>query len=923
MEWLKKIGYGILGAIMLAPVLVFAVPSSVDRITDHIQPLLLGDFVKAQYFTATSTTNHSTFPFASTTALSATTICFTGDLPCRTTWPSGSSTGDPFTHPAAGQSATTSLMLFNGNASTTQLSAGKGYFGLTATTTIDGTGNIVIPSGSSLTNTGVSNGCATWATGVLTSTGVACGSGSGGLTSYDAFTHPFALSSATTTLMLFNGAASTTLFSAYGPAYFGATATSSFATDGKLTLISPLLTSSGGTGLASFTQGDLPFYTSGTALSVLAKDTNSTRYLSNQGASNAPSWNQVNLANGVTGDLPFANLTQVSANSVLGNNTAATADAASIATSTLYGASATGGFALTWNNGQPQWVATTTLANITGTLNVNKGGTGQTTFTSSQLLYGNLTNALSSVGTTTLTSGTGVTVSAGAGALVGGSNATVSLTAINANSVLGNVTGASAIPTSLATSSLFTFPWTVANGGTGQSTFTSSQILYGNGTNALSSVATSSLATGLGLSTSGSAALVGSSQLTLSIATSSLFTGTLGQVPYFSGTNTLVGTSSIFIDTTSNVGIATTSPWALLSINAPAQTNPYFAIGSSTATVLSISPSGSPFLSLGSTTPWGYFSIQPATFAFATPLIAVATSTTSFDTILTVQSTTTEMNALATLATDLSSVISNGVRVVIGNFAKFRGLVLDQLNVNGRINTGDWMLAECNGMTAPQAATADLGSVCGDWGFQEDTDGHLNNASFPTSAVSYVEVGAGLLAGSTGAAAGTGGMFTPAFALNFSAATNTPVLEGAINASYSFSATSTTYFGFTNINPTGTAFETTPTAGCYITASSTQSNWKAVCSTTAAQMTIVDTGIASTTPAFTRFRIEMDNNEARFFVQGTSTLMTKLTTMSGTNYPATVLLDAGLTSVRVSAGQTTIIQVDYVRLWWRSTLWGT
>jgi hypothetical protein len=81
----------------------------------------------------------------------------------------------------------------------------------------------------------------------------------------------------------------------------------------------PLLTTLGGTGLTSWTQGDIPYYTSGTALSKLAKDTNSTRYLSNQGTSNAPSWNQVNLTNGVTGTLPIANggTGQITANAAL------------------------------------------------------------------------------------------------------------------------------------------------------------------------------------------------------------------------------------------------------------------------------------------------------------------------------------------------------------------------------------------------------------------------------------------------------------------------------------------------------------------------------------------------------------------------------------------------------------------------------
>ena len=55
-------------------------------------------------------------------------------------------------------------------------------------------------------------------------------------------------------------------------------------------------------------QGDLLYGSASNVWTSLAKDTNSTRYLSNQGTSNNPSWNQVNLANGVTGNLPVANL---------------------------------------------------------------------------------------------------------------------------------------------------------------------------------------------------------------------------------------------------------------------------------------------------------------------------------------------------------------------------------------------------------------------------------------------------------------------------------------------------------------------------------------------------------------------------------------------------------------------------------------
>lgn len=66
-------------------------------------------------------------------------------------------------------------------------------------------------------------------------------------------------------------------------------------------------TTAGGTGLTSYSQGDLLYYNSGTTLTALAKSTTATRYLSNTGTNNNPAWAQVDLTNGVTGTLPVAN----------------------------------------------------------------------------------------------------------------------------------------------------------------------------------------------------------------------------------------------------------------------------------------------------------------------------------------------------------------------------------------------------------------------------------------------------------------------------------------------------------------------------------------------------------------------------------------------------------------------------------------
>lgn len=63
----------------------------------------------------------------------------------------------------------------------------------------------------------------------------------------------------------------------------------------------------GGTGLTSATQGDIIYASAADTWAKLAKNTSSTRYLSNTGSSNNPAWAQIDLTNGVTGVLPNAN----------------------------------------------------------------------------------------------------------------------------------------------------------------------------------------------------------------------------------------------------------------------------------------------------------------------------------------------------------------------------------------------------------------------------------------------------------------------------------------------------------------------------------------------------------------------------------------------------------------------------------------
>lgn len=148
-------------------------------------------------------------------------------------------------------------------------------------------------------------------------------------------------------------------------------------------------TTAGGTGLTSYAQGDLLYYNSGTTLTALTKSTTATRYLSNTGTNNNPAWAQVDLTNGVTGDLPYSNLAQGSALSVLGVAGNATADVASIAAGTdnqvLRRSGTSVGFGA---------IALNQSAAVTGTLPTGNGGTGLTSFTANGVVYASSTSAL-------------------------------------------------------------------------------------------------------------------------------------------------------------------------------------------------------------------------------------------------------------------------------------------------------------------------------------------------------------------------------------------------------------------------------------------------------------------------------------------------------------------------------------------------
>jgi hypothetical protein len=106
-------------------------------------------------------------------------------------------------------------------------------------------------------------------------------------------------------------------------------------------------------------QGDLLYASAANTLARLAKDTNATRYLANTGTSNNPAWSQVDLTNGVTGTLPVGNggtgLSSLTANRILyasatntvGTSSSLTFDGTTFTTNVLAFTSISGGIAKT------------------------------------------------------------------------------------------------------------------------------------------------------------------------------------------------------------------------------------------------------------------------------------------------------------------------------------------------------------------------------------------------------------------------------------------------------------------------------------------------------------------------------------------------------------------------------------------------
>lgn len=321
-----------------------------------------------------------------------------------------------------------------------------------------------------------------------------------------------------------------------------------------------------------------------------------------------------------TGTNPAScSLAAIAANTVLANATGASAIPVAVATSTGLGIlhSVLGNLAWTAsghtgtantipyfsNSGAAIETATSSL-----NLGVAGGGTGAKTLTG--CLTGNGTGAITGSGTCNTSAAT-VTSIGTTWPIIGGTittSGTLTFGGLSTSTaaVIGNIPVFSGVNTfyNIATStptvtSPLTYSGTLGSfvGGSGgafacatcltaNQTITLSGDISGSGATSITTTIGSNKVTLGMLATLAANSVIGNitggTATPTAVATSSLFTGTVGQTDYFSGTGTLVGTSTIFISTASNVGIGTTSPNDKLVVEKNINGDVFVAIGNYT-----------------------------------------------------------------------------------------------------------------------------------------------------------------------------------------------------------------------------------------------------------------------------------------------------------------------------------------------------
>lgn len=614
--------------------------------------------------------------------------------------------------------------------------------------------------------------------------------------------------------------------------------------------------------------------------------------------------------------LTLAMFPTIGAGTFIGNGTGGTVTPTAISTSTIFGIG-TNGFVLAEVNGTPQWVATSSItANnpfiIATTSDIAVPGLAYFTKTSGQTTLGSVATGTISSANSALTVTSGRSCIGGACVFTIATTTTAMFTGIAGQILAFTNQGWTGVATTTAGTGL-TYTGTAFNVNATQSitnlsNLTTDGVVFTSGGNGTLNVDTGALDIIRG-----------------GTATTTFYNG--GGVFYDSTLGTLSqgnAQGDFFYDkTNARLGLNDTSPDFRFE-GVGTSGNGYFGLTKVTdGDVFSVVGNGN--VGIGSTTPKCLLCVASSTFNpnIGDTLFNVSTSSNPSGQIFSITASTSTFAGNVVLGPESGARVTIGLQGTTG-LTNFRPLNADQLTVNGRIRTGDWAYFKCDIFSVFNTVSADTTSspFCGDVAFSEDNDGSTGVQSVGGFPFYRLQINIGVT--DNGAMLYFGGTTGSLQASKF--ATTTPSMEMVFRIAQPQIATSTQIiFGFTDIDPAGSAMEVEPTGGCYLIASST-ANFQAVCRTSATAVTQVDTGIASSTSVtgsgdLMYARVDVDGVNARFYL-ATSTL--------ASFFPVAVIssnIITGATSTRPmllvgkkgvgQAGLNMGVDFSYIDLWQR------
>jgi len=242
---------------------------------------------------------------------------------------------------------------------------------------------------------------------------------------------------------------------------------------------------------------------------------------------------------------------------------------------------------------------------------------------------------------------------------------------------------------------------------------------------------------------------------------------------------------------------------------------------------------------IGTTTPSSLLSIASPLYDYTRPLFNVSTSTGEEGQIMQIFSTTT----LGSNGHGTNKIY--GGRIVIGGMPSLYKNTgsLSTLFTNGR-QESSFFHFRASAQNFAVGIAASSNAAYGDSAYLED------GAAGATSAANLpggwgAESLRAITFSNASADSGVGLWFVTSNVMLLSS--STPSIEGIIKTG---TASTSQYFGFVNINPSGSNYEVPPTYGAYFTSVSTTPNWRFVVKVNDVETTNVDTGVPSTTSMF-------------------------------------------------------------------------